>query len=1747
MEDVIKIPLPAESPDLPKDENRKENPVAEESRCFQDRLESTLLDDSPGSILNLLDYIANEEGIEGVPGSIKSTHLKWMGNFDYFDLKKGEKVALTDSDGNPTPKFGKAEVERHGKFWNDCQHSMFDPTGDRQSYSTNPVPSTLRDAGSDIQQKVPNSRDTNSEGVTNSMRQESLDNRSPLHKIPSIVSDQPVFMPNMKTFRPVKPGTKLAQKRQKKVLRKLPNKRQKEEFKSKSTSSEDEEGEEFLMSNFEKVLPSKELPEWTPDPKQEELTRYKVNAVLSDRYDPETTISTTYLGSKAGKYTPLFKRQEIQLNEKLHADGEVRNQPVRILFDTGASVSLISSKFVENNPAVEIVKMPPQRIVIGDGTSYILDKGAKVVVTIQDHSFEIIAWVTPMSPSLEMVFGAQSMLEVEGVLYMNTQRFSFMNRTSPVRAPYNLNINNGRNSEVFAVIDEVPPGLRKTPIISKLKLPSTSHFETVVASYQYGRAMFTITTEKQTNLHIPAGTQLGIVDYRSVGYFYVAHSGLHEYSSLHYFFMKCRSNNMSLKEQELHTAEKVRPKKPKPKGKRVPDSPDYNPNFQSELKIKESEVEVKPGKRMLNGFEVDADDPYPWLEPDDIRRTMTDEQIIRTYIKLDEVSSRVTPELKEKIYALLLKYREALSLRDEIGVCKDMEVELELKDESPFYKTPYSMDQQGKKYVDKESRRGCLLGIMRKGLTPHCSPIMLIPRPSGVPRIVTDFRFLNSRLKLLQCSLPLMRDAIQNLGQADAEIASILDLRDAFHTLRVTARSQKFLGVMPYFGSQTYVYQRMPMGLSISPAIFMFFITKVMNELEHRDNYIAIVDDILVHSKFDDHLDRLEDLLKVLIKNGLKISPKKAQLFREKVTYMGIEISYEKGHPTMRPTKSKVEAIQKITALETIQDVRSFCGMVNFIQMFVKNIQFTLDPIYKLLKKNREFKWTKECQEALDKIKEQLSSDLVLTLPNSTGKFTLVSDTSKIATGSALYQEQDGEMKLIAYHSKRLNPAAERYSISELELHGLFINIKAFDHYLRGVPFKAVVDHSALVYIMSASKEPPTLRLKKLVEKLSEYQCQVEFLKGEQMFISDFLSRHVGNEKWTEEVLPVSLFNSAVHCSLSTPELRDITMWVAAQEALHRPVTRSQTAKLLQGEVNPHSRKRRQKQPRRKLEEPQVEEEDLSPEAKQLAEKHASPRSEKRRLELKYEGYIPPHDDPNDHRKPEEILFREPKPLWDRDLTLADIMYKHLPKQSELTKHLEDLNLKVIHNYDLPLSLKELVHYQQKDPFFGDIYNYLQNNNIRKGKTNSKLQEKLRTESQDYVMVNTVLMRLTKFRKKGLTLQLCVPQDYIPSLLYQYHDSLMAAHQGIGRMYNTLREKYYAPYLFDNIRKYVQCCHACQIEKPNEAQTTSNFVRIPTDYRPMRYVSMDIKNMPTDELGYTSVLFCVCDFTNYVVAVPLKRATAESILDALLNHIVFTFGPPERIIADQGAQFLAKLTQETLSSLKTRIQFVSPGNHGSLRAERYIQTISRGIKKQMLARKDTKWSKLVQPCCYAHNVFKQEVLQGYSPYELVFLHEPRPLSDLAVHDRPEWDLSPSEYLKEKEQQFQKSREIVLNEKQAEQIKHREKAKRMGLQAHVYIPGDLVYYYAPRLTDLQVDSQKFKAHWIGPLQIKQILDKTHMLLADINGKELKFLGSVHTNLLKPCLLHFGKMKGNHLMTISSLEDVEALLGNFHRVL
>ena len=178
----------------------------------------------------------------------------------------------------------------------------------------------------------------------------------------------------------------------------------------------------------------------------------------------------------------------------------------------------------------------------------------------------------------------------------------------------------------------------------------------------------------------------------------------------------------------------------------------------------------------------DDKEKYPWLDDDDERKYMMDKEILDKYINLKD--SCLDKRERKQVMEMLYKYKDVFSLRDEIGTCPNIEVNIEVTDNLPFFIRPYHVKEKDRAVLDKEMRRLCYLGILREGFSPYSSPVMLISRKvTSDKRVVTDFRHLNTRIAKNNLAYPLLRDTFSSLGSSKCEVMSVLDLKDTFHSL----------------------------------------------------------------------------------------------------------------------------------------------------------------------------------------------------------------------------------------------------------------------------------------------------------------------------------------------------------------------------------------------------------------------------------------------------------------------------------------------------------------------------------------------------------------------------------------------------------------------------------------------------------------------------------------------------------------------------------------------------------------------------------------------------------------------------------------------------------------------------------------------------------------------------------------------------------------------------------------------------
>ena len=181
---------------------------------------------------------------------------------------------------------------------------------------------------------------------------------------------------------------------------------------------------------------------------------------------------------------------------------------------------------------------------------------------------------------------------------------------------------------------------------------------------------------------------------------------------------------------------------------------------------------------------------------------MTDKRILDKYIYLD--SSCLTELEKMHVRDIIYEYREAFSLRHDIGTCPNIEIDIDVMDQTLFFIRPY-MKEEDKRILDKEMKRLCYLGILKESFSAYSSPVMLISRKvTQYKRVVTDVRHLNTRITKNNLAYPLVKDMFTTLDNSKCEVLSVLDLKDAFYLLGLSENSKKYCSILPHFGSTSY-------------------------------------------------------------------------------------------------------------------------------------------------------------------------------------------------------------------------------------------------------------------------------------------------------------------------------------------------------------------------------------------------------------------------------------------------------------------------------------------------------------------------------------------------------------------------------------------------------------------------------------------------------------------------------------------------------------------------------------------------------------------------------------------------------------------------------------------------------------------------------------------------------------------------------------------------------------------------------
>ncbi len=298
----------------------------------------------------------------------------------------------------------------------------------------------------------------------------------------------------------------------------------------------------------------------------------------------------------------------------------------------------------------------------------------------------------------------------------------------------------------------------------------------------------------------------------------------------------------------------------------------------------------------------------------------------------------------------------------------------------------------------------------------------------------------------------------------------------------------------------------------------------------------------------DEHLENLKEVLKRLKEHGLRVKMEKCAFFQERISYCGHEVDRVGLHKTAEKVQAVVDAPQPTNA----QQLRFLLGLVNYYHKFLPNLATILHPLNRLLEQGRKWEWTEQCSSAFSKVKELITSDMVLIYYDPKFPLKLACDASPVGIGAVLsHVMQDGTERPIAFASRTLTKTEQNYSQIGKEALALVWEVKKFHLYLFGRHFTLVTDHEQLIAIFNPKKGIPAMtvaRLQRYALFLAGFEYSIEYKNTSQHGNADGLSRLPLKERENTE-----LIDSAEVFQVSQVEMLPVSAEMIRRETQRDP------------------------------------------------------------------------------------------------------------------------------------------------------------------------------------------------------------------------------------------------------------------------------------------------------------------------------------------------------------------------------------------------------------------------------------------------------------------------------------------------------------------------------------------------------------------------------------------------------------------
>ncbi|KAL6483174.1 hypothetical protein MHYP_G00080460 [Metynnis hypsauchen] len=411
-------------------------------------------------------------------------------------------------------------------------------------------------------------------------------------------------------------------------------------------------------------------------------------------------------------------------------------------------------------------------------------------------------------------------------------------------------------------------------------------------------------------------------------------------------------------------------------------------------------------------------------------------------------------------------------------------------------RVPIPLTEKVKEELKRMEEMGVISRIEKP--TEWCAGIVVVPKPNGKIRLCVDLTKLNESVCRERHILPSVDQSLAQLN--GARFFTKLDARSGFWQIPLAQESRELTTFITPFGR--FCFNVLPFGVNSGPEHFQRRMSQLLTGLK---GVICHADDVLVSGENTaEHDERLTAVLTRLQEAGLTLN-EKCTFAQSEVLFVGHKVSAA----GIEPDPDKIRAITDMPVPQNTADIRRFLGMVTYVAKFVPHFAESTKPLRDLLVKDNDWTWSHMQQAAFDKLKNELTSPMVLAHYRPQFKTKVSADASSFGLGAVLMQrEENMQWRPVAYISRSLSETEQRYAQVEKEALAVTWACERLSSYLIGLQFTIETDHKPLLALLGTKALddlPP--RIQRFRLRLLRFTYNIVHVPGKALITADTLSR----------------------------------------------------------------------------------------------------------------------------------------------------------------------------------------------------------------------------------------------------------------------------------------------------------------------------------------------------------------------------------------------------------------------------------------------------------------------------------------------------------------------------------------------------------------------------------------------------------------------------------------------------------------